>query len=61
MTDLEQVAASHGFTAVKSEPISEVEGTVHLMPVSYTHLSKQAAKRTQSQRFICPPFSRCLR
>ncbi len=31
MTDLEQVAASHGFTAVKSEPISEVEGTVHLM------------------------------
>ena len=31
MTDLEQVAASHGFTAVKSEPVSEVEGTVHLM------------------------------
>ncbi len=31
MTDLEQVAASHGFIAVKSEPISEVEGTVHLM------------------------------
>ena len=31
MTDLEQVAASHGFTAVKSEPIREVEGTVHLM------------------------------
>ena len=27
MTDLEQVAASHGFTAVKSEPVSEVEGT----------------------------------
>ena len=26
MTDLEQVAASHGFTAVKSEPVSEVEG-----------------------------------
>ena len=31
MTDLEQVAASHGFTAVKSEPVSEVEGVVHLM------------------------------
>lgn len=31
MTDLEQVAASHGFTAVKSEPVSEVEGMVHLM------------------------------
>ena len=31
MTDLEQVAASHGFTAVKSEPVNEVEGTVHLM------------------------------
>lgn len=31
MTDLEQAPASHGFTAVKSEPISEVEGTVHLM------------------------------
>ena len=31
MTDLEQAAASHGFTAVKSEPVSEVEGTVHLM------------------------------
>ena len=31
MTDLEQVAASHGFTAVKSESVSEVEGAVHLM------------------------------
>lgn len=31
MTDLEQVAASHGFTAVKGEPVSEVEGMVHLM------------------------------
>ena len=31
MTDLEQVAASHGFTAVESEPVSEVEGVVHLM------------------------------
>ena len=31
MTDLEQVAASHGFTAVKSEPVNEVEGVVHLM------------------------------
>ena len=31
MTDMEQVASFHGFTAVKSEPISEVEGTVHLM------------------------------
>ena len=31
MTDLEQVAASHGFTAVKSELVSEVEGMVHLM------------------------------
>ena len=46
MTDFEQVAASHGFTAVKSEPLNEVEGVVHLMhhtasgarPVSYTHL-----------------------
>lgn len=31
MTDMEQVAASHGFTAVTSEPVGEVEGTVHLM------------------------------
>ena len=44
MTDLEQVAASHGFTAVKSEPVSEVEGTVHLMHHTASGANESADK-----------------